>query len=378
MTVAFVSCYLSIHQVPFCEEMYAILGNGFHYIADSKISEWRLETGYSDIDSMYPFVIKAYENEAVALSIAFECDVLIVGSAPDKYIEKRLRNNKLTFRCSERFFKNPLTIRKLLRAYISSWKHHGRFRKKPLYMLCASAYTANDSLRFYNYKNKMFKWGYFPETLTYDVEALFDKKNSETIELLWVGRLIEWKHPLMAIETARYLHNTSLKYHLSIIGSGEQEEIINKSIKEYGLESEVDVIGAIPADQVRRYMEAANIFIFTSDQKEGWGAVVNEAMNSGCAVVACNASGSVPFLIKNEENGITFCTGDQKKLNTHVERLINDKQFRERLGRNAYITIHDTWNAHVATQRLLKLISILPNGNVPFRDGPCSVADKII
>ena len=33
-------------------------------------------------------------------------------------------------------------------------------------------------------------------------------------------------------------------------------------------------------------MEQADIYLFTSDRNEGWGAVANEAMNSACAMVA--------------------------------------------------------------------------------------------
>ena len=49
-------------------------------------------------------------------------------------------------------------------------------------------------------------------------------------------------------------------------------------------------------------MEKSEIFLFTSDKGEGWGAVLNESMNSACAVVASHAIGSVPFLLKDGEN----------------------------------------------------------------------------
>jgi glycosyltransferase involved in cell wall biosynthesis len=45
------------------------------------------------------------------------------------------------------------------------------------------------------------------------------------------------------------------------------------------------------------------VFIFTSDRNEGWGAVLNEAMGSGCAVVAADLIGSVPYLIEHKKMG---------------------------------------------------------------------------
>jgi hypothetical protein len=37
----------------------------------------------------------------------------------------------------------------------------------------------------------------------------------------------------------------------------------------------------MPPEEVRVHMEQSNIYLFTSDFGEGWGAVLNEAMNSG-------------------------------------------------------------------------------------------------
>ena len=77
-------------------------------------------------------------------------------------------------------------------------------------------------------------------------------------------------------------------------------------IREKKLEDCVHMLGAMSPDEVRKHMEQANIFLFTSDRNEGWGAVLNEAMNSGCAVVASHAIGSVPYLIKNGNNGYIY------------------------------------------------------------------------
>lgn len=377
MKLAFVSNYLSIHQVSLCEELYKHLGSGFHYISVEKISDWRIASGYRDLDFDYKFVIRAYEDETKALKIVEEADVVIIGSAPDKYIVKRLLENKITFRYSERLYKKELTVKSYPRALVSSWLHHKRFRNKPLYMLCASAYTANDCLRFGNYRGKLFKWGYFPELKNYDIGDLFRLKNNVPVQLLWVGRLIEFKHPLMAIEVAQYLRNKGIAFHLTIVGTGKQESDILQLIKLRKLEEYIHLVGAVPAAEVRGYMETANVFLFTSDREEGWGAVVNEAMNSGCAVVACKAAGSVPFLITDKVNGLLFNVGDQEMLNKCVKRLIEDRNFCQTLGRNAYTTIQKVWNARVAAERLLILIDSLKKGGTPFKEGLCSPAEIV-
>ena len=109
-------------------------------------------------------------------------------------------------------------------------------------------------------------------------------------------------------------------------------------------------------------MEAADIFLFTSDFNEGWGAVLNEAMNSACAVVASHAIGSVPFLLHEGENGLIYKNGDENGLLDRVVQLIEQPEMRKRLGRKAYQTLTEQWNAEIAAERFLQLSEALLQG----------------
>ena len=127
-----------------------------------------------------------------------------------------------------------------------------------------------------------------------------------------------------------------------------------------------------------RSMEGSNIFLFTSDFNEGWGAVLNEAMNSGCAVVASHAIGSVPFLIVHKVNGLIYRNGDLKDISFKVMHLIDNRTEREYLARNAYLSIVELWNGKVAAERLVQLSDGLIQGiDVEFNEGPCSRASVI-
>ena len=98
-------------------------------------------------------------------------------------------------------------------------------------------------------------------------------------------------------------------------------------------------------------------------------------MNSGCAVVACSAAGSVPCLVTDSVNGLVFESGDYETLYSHVKRLLDSKELKSRLGREAYRTITDAWNANTAALRLLELVEALGNGGgIPFSEGVASLA----
>lgn len=384
MKVALISNYLNHHQLPFCQAMDRYTDGNFYFIATEPISDSRKKLGYVDMDKQYPFVITTYDSEENlkrAKALALDCDVVIIGSASDGFITERLKKNRQTFKYSERFYKKGISLKYFPRALVGAWLHHGRFQKYPLYMLCASAYTAADCAIFGNYLERTYKWGYFPEVKEQNLDELFAcKRMNKKTSILWVARLIGWKHPDASIYLAERLKKNGYSFDMNLIGIGEMEEQLKASIHDKGLEDCVHMLGAMAPDQVRVHMEQADIFLFTSDFNEGWGAVLNESMNSGCAVVASHAIGSVPFLIKDGENGFIYKNGDEEDLYKKVKRLIENPELREAMGKQAYGTLADTWNADVAAGRVLKLAEALINGENTelFLEGPCSKAKNLM
>lgn len=245
-------------------------------------------------------------------------------------------------------------------------------------MLCASAYTAADYAKFGLFKNKCFKWGYFPEVRKYDdIDYLIQNKKNNSI--LWCGRFIDWKHPEKAVLVAEYLKKRGIEFQLNMIGTGDQVETIKCLIKKKNLENEINLLGSMPQEEVRMYMEKSEIFLFTSDFQEGWGAVLNEAMNSGCACVASHAIGSAPYLLQNEKNGIIFPNECNNILFEKVEDLMLNEKKRKKLALNAYDSMHNLWNAKIAVNRFLNLAETLLNGgNVILPEsGPCSRPENL-
>ena len=260
------------------------------------------------------------------------------------------------------------------------------FEKGSLYFCCSSAYTATDLNRYTNFKGRTFKWGYFPETKKYDAAELMKRKLSVTsagwkhpqASILWAGRLIGWKHPDASIELAASLKEKGYSFKMSIIGNGEMEAQLREMIRANSLSDCVEMLGAMPPEEVRRHMEKADIFLFTSDFNEGWGAVMNESMNSGCAVVASHAVGSVPFLVEDGVNGVIYKNGCQKDLNRAVMNLLDNPDKRRKIGQAAYETMAKKWNGETAAERFITLCEALNCGrNTPYQDGPCSKAERI-
>lgn len=373
LTVTFFSNFLLHHQTPFCEAMVKRIGDGFRFVATEPVPQERLDMGYKNLEDA-PYAVNAYKDEQAyqeAMRLGYDSDVVIIGSAPDTFIEKRLEDNKLTFRYSERLFKKFRW-----RFHPLAWKAHYqqdfRYRNKNLHMLCASAYTAPDCRFILSYPNKIYKWGYFPEIKIYEsIDRVIANKRKNTI--LWAGRLIDWKHPEEAVCLAERLSREDVDFELNIIGTGDMEQQLHHLIHSKNLQGHVHMLGSMSPERVREHMEHADIYIFTSDKQEGWGAVLNESMNSACAVVACREIGSVPYLIENGVNGLVYDKRSKDSLYHSVMRIINDKALREKLQKNAYDTMKNVWNAESATDRLLHLIDCIQKGTeTGYTSGPCS------
>ena len=378
MKIVFVSNYFNHHQKPFCEEMYKRLGADFVFVSTTAMREERRKLGYAQ-DNLPPYVHVSYENpqqQEKAVSFINEADVVIAGSAPDKMLAERIKAGKLLLRYSERPFKIKLSPAKKIYYFIRLRQKD--LWKKNVYMLCASAYAATDYTSVGMYRNRTYKWGYFPEVKKYDEEALQSQKKRNT--LMWCGRFLDWKHPDDAIRVAHKLKNLGYQFQLNIVGTGVMEEELHTLVKTLELTDCVSFLGSMSPEQVRVHMEKAGIYLFTSDRQEGWGAVLNESMNSGCAVVASQAVGSAPFLIRDGENGLLYRSENVDDLFEKIKFLLDNLKEQERMGRAAYCTMRDTWNATVAADRLLQLIEKLmvrkkhPN---LLESGPCSKAEII-
>lgn len=384
--VVFVSNYLNHHQIPFCNAMHEFLRGDFIFIQTEHMEEERLQMGWQQ-PLAYSYLHYYYEQPEECRKWIINAELVLFGGCDDEsYIQDRLRERKPIFRYSERLYKTgqwkAVSPRGLRRKYLD----HTRYWKDPVYLLCAGAYVASDFSIVHAYRGKRYRWGYFPETRHYDLEMLLEHKGWNGVPyLVWAARMISWKHPELAIQTAAYLKQKGLKFHMDIIGGGAMEEKIKHLLEEFSLEDCVSLTGFLSPLQVREVMEKADIYLFTSDREEGWGAVANEAMNSGCALVANHMIGAAPYLVKPWENGLLYEDGNREELFTMVERLVRDKELVRDLGRQAYHTIVNCWNAENAASRLLSLwielklldrSAVLPKAirDIPEDDGPCTPA----
>ena len=376
MKLVFLSNYFNHHEKPLSDALFAHPGIEYTFIQTENMAEERVRMGWGIDTKDIPYVRYFDDDPEGNRDLVMNADCVIFGGVDDEsYIMPRLEARRLTLRYQERIYKegqwkfiSPRGLRK-------KYHDHTRFKNDPVYLLCAGAYVASDFSLIHAYPGKKYVWGYFPEFIEHDIDALISSK--EENELLWTGRMIDWKHPDAALKSALYLKEKNISFHLTMAGGGELEDSLKQFVTDNGLDKFVTFTGFLKPAEIRTLMEKASVYIFTSDEKEGWGAVVNEAMNSGCAVVASHAAGAVPYLLRHKGNGLVYKSGRQKELDFYLENLLEKNELRCRLGKNAYHTIAGKWNASYAANRLADWLGDRKETSVEKIPSPMDMAECI-
>lgn len=377
MRITFASNYFSHHQKPLSDALRQLTGGEYRFIATQPVSTERVSLGW-EVDSSPSYVSEALdgylsEDDARWLQSS---DVLLFGSAPEALLKGYLAGGGLAFRYSERPLKEGDSALKRIPRWVR-W-HRRNPACADLYLLSAGAYAASDYARYGLFENRAYEWGYFPPLKTYDdVGSLIAAK--QPASLLWCGRFLGWKHPELALHAVRLLKEQGYGVRLTMIGAGPMETDLRQMVQTYGLQANVAILPPRANVEVRRLMEQHQVFLFTSGGQEGWGAVLNEAMNSACAIVASEMAGSTPYLIRNGENGLVCSELSAEAYSDRIAQLLDSDAQRESLSAAAYQTVTDLWNAQVAGRRLMALSTAILGGKVSpdlFDDGPCSKANR--
>lgn len=140
-----------------------------------------------------------------------------------------------------------------------------------------------------------------------------------SLEILTIGRLNEHKNIDILIKS---IHRT--KYHLTIIGKGEEEERLHALAKELGVENQITFIGSVPNDKIKEYYLKSDVFAMAMEA-EGISIPVIEAMASGLPVV-------VPKSIEGELKADFLYVERNPESYQDAYRLLENIEERKRQG----------------------------------------------
>lgn len=153
--------------------------------------------------------------------------------------------------------------------------------------------------------------------------------------LVSVGRLNVEKGVDLAIRSLAAVRRSVPDARLVIVGRGEEQDALEALTSRLGLESAVTFVGAQPAEQVARYMAAADIFLFPTVREEAAPLVLPQAMACGVPVIASSIGGITEVIARSGVDGILTEPGDEDALVARIEVLLADEDARKRMGHAA-------------------------------------------
>lgn len=379
MKLVFYSIILNHHQVCVADEFYQILGNDYIFVELTKCNHVK---GATEDFSKRTYLIQAWksiESYNKAMQLAKTAEVCVFSGYEALSFQKaRMNLGLLSFDMGERWLKKGvinLISPRILRMFFAY--HIGRWKNKPIYKLCCSAFAKRDMNLLGMYNDKCYKWGYFTNVDERFINQ-FKKKNvssSKEISLMWCARFLDWKHPELPVRLAAILMDKGYKFTLDMYGDGVELDKTKKLAKNLAVEDFISFKGNVPNDQIIQAMREHDIFLFTSDSNEGWGAVANEAMSNGCCLVGSDEIGCVPYLVTEGKNGLIFRSCNIDSLVEKVMYLMDHSEETYRLAEAGIFTMQNVWSPKCAAKNLLELIKNLQNDKQTcIVQGPCSIA----
>lgn len=147
--------------------------------------------------------------------------------------------------------------------------------------------------------------------------------------LLFVGRLEEYKKPLITLELIDYIRKKEKGYHLLVVGDGSLKNDFLNNIKSLNLQNYVTHIERIENKYMQELYQLSDVFINTND-KEIYGMSILEAMYCGCPVIAQKAPGP-SYIIEDGDTGYIIDGYDTTEWYDKIKKvMINREKFSKK------------------------------------------------
>lgn len=200
--------------------------------------------------------------------------------------------------------------------------------------------------------------------LSVDISQLrpTSKSANENINILYLGRLTDFKGPLETIEAFEHARRKNLKGTLHIVGDGIQMKRCLKKASSSDFVNDIYIHGAVGREEALEFFKKADIFTahnktsIITGQEEAFGVSVIEAMAFGLPVIT-GSSGGVLETVLNGETGILFNPGDIISHANAILMLAENDELRRRMGNAGRERAIDIFDAKNDKENLIRILN---------------------
>jgi len=198
-------------------------------------------------------------------------------------------------------------------------------------VLSTSHAMAEETIRHYPFLKKPGVTPFGVDTVLFKPSDRVYNNSSDCIHIGIVKKL-EKKYGIDLLITAfaDLLKKSNINATLDIVGTGQEQDSLQKLSKKLGCSERVRFRGAIPNDEVPKFLSALDIFVVPS-RSESFGVAVVEASAMALPVVVSDVGG-LPEVVEHNRTGLVVPREDPIALCNAMERLASDKDLGMRLG----------------------------------------------
>ena len=355
MWIVFYLDCVSPHQVPLAREIVKRVGaDHFRYIYRDAVQKDRAALGWQMTGDADWFIHIGMQPE-VAREWIETADVVLTGFRDFELFSRRADKGLMTFYMSERWFK-PIGVacwrwriylpgrwrllnsryRHMARRLVTFAKRDKRFR-----YLAMGVHARNDIQQIGLPADQIFPWAYYvtpsesPRRWTHEDGPL---------RVIWLGRMLDWKHPECVVRAARRLQKLGVKATFTMVGDGPLRNRLTHEAD--GLP--ITFLPPQPIERIREILRTHDVYVLASDAGEGWGAALNEALEEGLYALGTYEAGASATMLRESD---LFHAGDWRALASLLMRCANEKRAGTLKGQGI-----GAWSAEKAADRLLALI----------------------
>lgn len=228
----------------------------------------------------------------------------------------------------------------------------GTYLKKQILNISSALTVVSGSMKKFVEKNYKLKKPVTVIPMGTNFNTLFkpSSKEKDKNKLLFVGRLIEIKGVDYLIESLKYITNEFPDIQLTIIGNGSEKSKLSRIVEKNELEKHIHFVAHLDQKQLLKYYQTSTIAVFPfikdnkSQQEEGFGLVVVEAMGCGCPVIVGNVS-SMKDIVVNNKNGIITDVKEPEELARTIITLLKSPELQKKFSLNSrrHVIKHFSW-----------------------------------
>jgi len=155
-------------------------------------------------------------------------------------------------------------------------------------------------------------------------------------KILTVARLVEKKGIGRLLDAAAILKRQGRRFHCSVVGDGPDAERLKRRRSELGVDEEVELVGALPHEEVVARMAAADVFVLPAivaadGDQDALPTVLLEAMASGLPSISTPVGG-IPEIITSGMTGLVVASHERSALANAIATLLENDEQRKRMG----------------------------------------------